>query len=110
MARSTSLIAAVLLAGCSGGGESNRGQRDSVRRQASPLSKDDSVAVVRAAVAALEDSGRRGFEVAQFQLADSGFLVSLLPIPAKPGGTTLGGGGLVLVNSRRETRVIRRYR
>jgi hypothetical protein len=110
MRGSTLLIAAMLFAGCSGRGESNRGQHESVRPQAGPLSEADSLGVVRVAVAALQDSGTRRFEVAQFQRADSGYLVSLLPVPGKSGGRTLGGGGLVLVNSRRETRVIRRYR
>ena len=108
MRRSTLLVAAVLLAGCSGG-ESNRGHRDSVRPGAGPLSVADSMEVVRAAVSALHGSSSRRFEVAQFDRADSGYLVSLLPLPEKPSSATLGGGGLVLVNVRRETRVIRRY-
>ena len=110
MRRSILLIATVLLVGCSVGGESNRGRRDSVRPQARPLSEADSVEVVRAGVAALHASAAQRFEVAQFQQADSGYLVSLLPIPGSPGATSKGGGGLVLVNSRRETRVIRLYR
>jgi hypothetical protein len=111
MRRSTVLVAAVLLAGCSGGEESNRGPRDAVRPPAGPLSAADSEDVVRAAVTALHGSGGRRFEVAQFERADSGYLVSLLPIPSKdPRVHVAGGGGLVLVNSRRETRVIRVYR